>query len=85
MSYHIGVTQEGLLQACLLSVFKKTQGLPEKNSSPILIQKLKVMESTLNFVQKTQENLNFMRFNFTGRMVLGQFHQQISRFLSKNG
>ena len=72
-------------QASLLSVFQKNQGLLEKNSSPILIQKLKVMESTLNFVQKTQGNLNFMRFNFTGGMVLGQFHQQISRFLSKNG
>ena len=61
-----------LEQAYLLSVFKKTQGLPEKNSSAILIQKLEVMESTLNFVQKTQGNLNFLRFNYTGEWFFGQ-------------
>ena len=72
-------------QASLLSVFKKNQGLLEKKSSPILIQKLKVMESNLNFVQKTQGNWNFMRFNFTGGMVLGRLHHQISRFFSNNG
>ena len=37
--------------------FKKTQGLPEKNSRPLLGKKLKAVESTQNFGQIPQGNL----------------------------
>jgi hypothetical protein len=37
--------------------FKKTQGLPEKNSRPLLGKKLKAVESTQNFGKIPQGNL----------------------------
>ena len=62
--------------------FQKTQGLPEKNSSPILSQKLKAMESTSNFVLKTQGKLILFTSFYRGNGFFGQFYQQISRFPS---
>ena len=63
--------------------FQKTQGLPQKNPIPILSQKMKVMESTLNFVQKTQGNLISTRCNFTGECFLRHFITKFQNF--KNG
>ena len=47
----------GLNSGLFFEHFEKTQGLPEKNSSLILGKKLKVVESTKDFGQKTQGKL----------------------------
>ena len=50
------LASEGSSPGLFIECFQKTQGLPEKKLKPILSQKLKVMESTFNFVQKNSGN-----------------------------
>ena len=61
--------------------FQKTQGLPEKNSSPILSQKPLDNAVNFNFCPK-----NLKENWFLGALILpvfGQFHHQTSNFLAK--
>ena len=53
--YQARTTNSGSFFGC----FQKTQGRAGKNSSPILGKKLKILESTQNFVQKSKGNLTF--------------------------
>ena len=54
-----GKTSILLRSGSLFGCFQKTQGRAGKNSSPILGKKLKILESTQNFVQKSKGNLTF--------------------------
>ena len=64
--------------------FEKTQGLPEKNSRHILDKKLKRVESTQDFSQKTQGKLTLMGSFFEEWQDFGHFYYQIDHILSKN-